>query len=80
MGRAHTSEPTAADVLNSLASDAQNIEYVDGFEQWADELGYDPDSRKAFATFQTIRKQSLALQRLLGEGAYGELLNDVERL
>lgn len=79
MGSAHTREPGAAEVLDSLASDASSVEYVRDFEQWADEIGYDPDSRKAFATFEVVRKQSAALKRLLGDDAYDELLNEVER-
>lgn len=73
-------EPDAADVLDTLASDAGTIEYVSGFEEWANELGFDPDSRKAERTFQVSRKQSLALKQFLGDELYGDLLNDTERL
>ena len=74
------SEPDAADVLDCLASDAGSIEYVSGFEEWANELGFDPDSRKAERTFEVSRRQSLALKRFLGDELYETLLNDTERL
>ena len=44
--------PDAADVLDCLASDAGSIEYVSGFEEWASELGFDSDSRKAYRKFR----------------------------
>jgi hypothetical protein len=51
--------PTVADVLACLASDY--IEDGTTFEQWADEMGYDTDSRKALATFHAVEEQSRAL-------------------
>ncbi len=38
-------EPLLADVLHSLVSDADAIDYPT-YEEWAPNLGYDPDSRK----------------------------------
>lgn len=80
MGYAHSDEPTAVDVLDCLASDAASIENARSFEDWADELGYDPDSRKAYSTYTTVQKQADQLKRLLGDEAYRALLWDVERL
>lgn len=68
-------EPTAADVLECLASDANSVEYVTSFEEWADELGFDPDSREAFRAFETTRKQSRRLKQFLGDDLYDELLS-----
>lgn len=80
MGSAHTNEPGAADVLDSLASDAAGVQYARDFNDWAADYGYDTDSRRAHRTYQTIVRQGARLQRLLGLDAYQALLNDVERL
>ena len=60
--------PTAADVLECLLSDAASVENAAGdFEEWAPELGYDPDSRRALAVFEALTKQTAKLRRFLGE-------------
>jgi hypothetical protein len=93
-GSAHTTDPTLADVLDCLASDASGYENarVDTrpdekqdkaltvFEGWASEYGYDTDSRKAEKTFRAIKRQSEQLKRTIGAEAYEELLWQVERL
>lgn len=63
-----TDDPTAADVLEALLSDAASIENARGdFEEWAPELGFDPDSRRAEAIFQRATKQTDELRELLGD-------------
>lgn len=101
-GSAHTSDPTLADVLDCLASDASGYENArvrpDGayhttsnvnskhydtpmhFHNWAEEYGYDTDSRKAEKTFRAVKRQSEQLKRTIGNEAYQELLWNVERL
>lgn len=79
-GIGHAKSPTAADVLDCLASDAASIEAVHDFEGWADEMGFDKDSRAAERTYHAILDQRRALMALLGRAAYWELLNDIERL
>lgn len=79
-GSGHTKEPTAADVLDCLASDAAGFENAGDFEEWASEYGYDTDSRSAERTYRTIEKQADKLRRFLGEDLYGSLLWDTERL
>lgn len=76
-GTAHTEEPTAADVLDCLASDSAGN--FTSFEEWCGNYGYDPDSRKAERTFLTIKKQSGELLRFLGPDSYKALLFDTER-
>jgi hypothetical protein len=44
MGSAHTSEPGAADVLNSLALDSSSYDNASGFLDWARDLGMEWDS------------------------------------
>jgi hypothetical protein len=74
-GSAHTREPETADVLDCLASDARTLESSRSFEEWALDLGYDEDSRKAERTYRAVKKQSARLRKLLGESAYKALLN-----
>ena len=73
-------KPSVADVLDSLASDAGCAENVRCFEDFADELGYDQDSRKAEAIYHACQKIAADLSKMLGETNYRELLEDVERL
>ena len=79
-GSAHTEDPTLADVLDSLASDASGYENAPDFADWASEYGYDTDSRKAEKTFRTIKRHSEQLKRTIGAEAYEELLCNTERL
>jgi hypothetical protein len=80
-GSAHTQDPTLADVLDCLASDASGYENaVNGAFEWASECGYDEDSRKAEKIFRAIKRQAEQLKRTLGQEAYEELLWNTERL
>jgi hypothetical protein len=65
MGPAHTIEPTAADVLACLASDARGGENT--FEGFCADFGYDVDSRKAEATYKACAKMAKRLPVFLGE-------------
>jgi hypothetical protein len=58
MGSAWTGKPAREDVLASLVMDAASVwDLVEpgDFEDWADCLGYDSDSRKAEATFNACK-------------------------
>lgn len=76
-GPAISREPTVVDVLDCLASDSANIE--DGFENWAEDLGYDTDSRKAEHIYKTVAQQTAALKRLFTDEELA-LLYGAERL
>lgn len=76
-GSAHTKEPSLSDVLECLASDAATVENAQDFEDWANELGYDTDSRKAEASYEACLEQSDNLKELLGD-AYEALLWNIE--
>lgn len=78
MGSAYTEEPTAEQVMDCLSSDAESIQYA-GFEEWAREMGYDEDSRRAERTYNLIEQQARELKAFLGLAAYDELLYRVER-
>ncbi len=79
MGPAHSHQPTVREVLDCLASDASCVENARDFEEFARELGYDTDSRKAERIYNVCRKQSARLARLLGRDTYHSLLWNTER-
>lgn len=53
--------PDAADVVHCLLMDASGTDET--FEDWAGNLGYDPDSRKAEGIFKACRDVAAALRR-----------------
>lgn len=53
--------PDVADVVHCLLMDASGTD--ERFEEWAANLGYDPDSRKAEAVFNSCRDVAAALRR-----------------
>lgn len=61
-----TDDPTAESVLENLLSSADSVEY-DSFEEWAENCGYDPDSRKAERIYDAVVLQSSKLRFMLGE-------------
>ena len=65
MGPARAEEPKQADVLSCMISDAYALE--EDFEGWAQNLGYDTDSRKAERIYNESRKSGEKLRRLLGK-------------
>jgi hypothetical protein len=71
--------PQVTEVLDNLASDAQGVEDVRSFEEWADNYGYDTDSRKAEEVYKVCLRQAKELQDFLGREAYNELLYHTER-
>ncbi len=79
-GPAHKINPTIEDVLDCLASDACGFDNARSFEDWASDLGYDIDSRKAERAFEAVGNQSTELKVLLGDEAFEELVYRTERL
>lgn len=59
-------EPNAAAVLSCLISDSTAA--GSRFEDWASDLGYDVDSRKAYATWEACCKSFPKVVRFLGSG------------
>lgn len=80
MGSAHEAPPTAADVLDCLASDSAGYADADDFEAWAEDYGYDPDSRKAERTYRIVGRQAERLEAFLGTETYAVLLWEVDKL
>jgi hypothetical protein len=64
-GSAITHDPTPHDVLECLLSDAVDGEMI--FEEWAEDLGYDADSREAYATWKACGKIAKRVRRFLGD-------------
>lgn len=58
-------EPAAADVLYSVVLDAQACEV--SFEDWADDFGYDTDSRSALETYRACQKNGNQYRRIIGQ-------------
>jgi hypothetical protein len=56
-------KPALADVLRSLLSEGEAFFNAESFESWATKLGYDPDSRKAEATWKACDETGRALAR-----------------
>lgn len=63
-GMGHTDDPTAADVVSCLTSDARGGE--ESFETFCGDYGYDVDSRKAHAVWRQCARIAPRLRRLLG--------------
>lgn len=72
MGPAHKSPPSASDVMNSLLIDTSDVEGID-FEEWAENIGFDPDSRKAERAFKQCQETLLQLRQLFSESELEDL-------
>ena len=72
--------PTVSEVLDCIASDASGYENSNSFEDWANDYGYDPDSRKAEKIYRLVEQESRELKTFLGNEAYESLLRDTERM
>lgn len=68
-----TAEDIVLAVFNNILADGAS------FEEWADDYGYDRDSRKAEAIYNACKKQGEDLQRMLGDAAWRELDADLTR-
>lgn len=64
--------PLAKDVLQCLVDDASYLDMP--FSEWAIDMGYDPDSRKAEKIYKACERGAAKLKRFLGEDLYQELL------
>ena len=78
-GKANTSEPTAVEVLECLVLD---FTYSDSttFEDWASELGFDSDSRKAYATYEATLANNAKLLDLFSRPELRELYESMNEI
>jgi hypothetical protein len=72
--------PEMVEVLDTLAAEAAVTEEARGFEAWAAQMGYDPDSRHAERTYRADLRRAKLLRQLLGEQSYQRLLWEIDRL
>jgi hypothetical protein len=64
--------PDTADVIYSLVSDSEAADYGD-FESWANDMGYDTDSRQAERTYNDCLKIGLKLKSAIGQDGLDRL-------
>ena len=67
MGPGLSGAPKAAEVLDCLLSDASSYRNARDFSDWANELGFDPDSRKAEKIYRAVGRQTEKLEAFLGD-------------
>ena len=67
--------PDVLAVLYRLVLDA-SVRHASTYEEWADEYGYDADSRKGEEIYQACQKQTTDFLRLLGQGQVGRAAMD----
>lgn len=72
MGSKAIPAPSIGEVMQSLARDSDVLD-AGGFEEWAGNLGYDPDSRAAEAIYKECLEIALKLRRGLGDILLTEL-------
>jgi hypothetical protein len=72
--------PELSDVLEVLAADAAVVDEAQSFEDWAIQLGFDPDSRYAERLYRAAQRQACRLRELLGDEYYSRLLWETKRL
>lgn len=72
-GKGWTKDPEAFDVVTCLASDLSSYEGSNGFEEWARDMGYDTDSRKALQTYRAVERSAKRTLRFLGETFIAEM-------
>ena len=66
-GYAISREPTAADVLLCIVSDATRVEDASDFQEWARDLGYRGDLRRAEKIWKACIRLVPKLRRFLGD-------------
>lgn len=64
--------PSVADVLYCLLGDAEALDYAT-FEEWAENYGYDTDSRKAESIYRKCLEIGLRLRAMFGDAKMAEL-------
>jgi hypothetical protein len=72
--------PDLRDVLDTVAAEAAVAEAAEGYEQWAAQMGFNPDSRSGERVYRAARRQAKLLRQLLGDQRYQRLLWQTERL
>jgi len=79
MGTGLEGDPDTESVIDCLSSDSSSIENANSFEDFADELGYDPDSRRAEAIYHSCKAQATQFKAFLEPDLYEMLLWKVDK-
>lgn len=82
-GTGITTDPSeqVAEIVDSLISDVWSVQQAADFEDWAADLGYDPDSRKAEKMFEQIWAMTPGVVALFGgQSEFERVATEVERL
>lgn len=82
-GMGITKDPAdmADEVFDSLISDANSYREASGFEDWAEGLGYDIDSRKAHRIWQKLRRmEPKVIEFVGGNDEFEHIAYNIERL
>lgn len=69
-------DPTIEDVMDCMHSDCASLEEDPSFEEWAFNMGFDPDSRKDERIFRELEFQVDSLRNILGEEHYDRWMRD----
>ena len=69
----HEADISAADVINNIMMDYLTVINATTFEEWAEELGYDTDSRKAYAVWELILDNVVKMAKLFNDTQIDEL-------
>jgi hypothetical protein len=72
--------PEMSDVMDEVAAAAAVVETARCFEEWAAQMGFDPDSRHAERVYGSWRRRTSSLRRFFGDERYEQLLWRTERL
>jgi|HubBroStandDraft_1064217.scaffolds.fasta_scaffold708938_1 hypothetical protein len=72
--------PDIRDVVDAVAAEAAVVDEARRYELWADQMGFDRDSRQGERAYRAARRQARLLRGLLGDERYEELLWEIERL
>lgn len=64
-------KPSIKDILYSLVSDADALQYI--FEDWVGMFGYDTDSMKAKAVYDACIAEGISLRNMIGQGNINKL-------
>ena len=64
--------PTLESVVSCLVLDSSAIDYAD-YEEWAQEFGYDPDSREGERIYRACLETGLRLRSRIGESRLRKL-------
>lgn len=75
---ARSGAPPIEHVLGRLAGDARTVLQIGTFEEWAAELGVNPDSRTEERMYIEVRRQTQRLKDWLGSRAFRELLETTD--